>query len=741
MAPESDSAEGGGLPSNTTYGITGPDGQGEADFAVWTSAENASLGCSATVSCSLVAVPIVGLSCDAYGKRLPAGSVQTTKTGVPLSESQLAAADATCRRTGAYVAGESQSSTLTDQAVRGNLWWSESNWRNRITRPARVRADRLGLRRPERRRHRRSSWARSSPTSSPRPGDPSSARPRTCSASPTSSRATPLARTLVNVGEIDAALTTAPRDGGYSKPVVQAPIAFGGFAIAFSVDDANKQRRETLNLNARLVAKLLTSSYPAYPVVRDNHPSIGDNPLNITLDPEFQALNPGLPGQLELEAGAALQVFSSSSDLVWALTSWIDADPEARAWLDGYADPWGMKVNEAYRDIVLPVDNWPLLDDFVAPQWYQDQNACYGNSPTPFMQLIANPPSNLSTVLLNMQYASSTVQTVCKYDGYDPTTLPLRQQGRQTVGYRFVLGLVSLSAAERYNLRTAALQTTSTVSPGQQFTNADGRTFVAPDTAGLLAGSGAAHRGPRQRAVDPRTTPRSSTAEGGAAYPGAMPVYAVVPTEGLEEDDGHEARQAAVLREPATASSPGTANGQLPAGYLPMTEANGLVPQHDYLAVGGRPRSRAQAGDVPTLDAAPPERDEACDFSKAQPTTPTPSPSETADRRTCRTVACPDVAGARRCPTARRRRSPSRRPRRPAAAAAGRRGVDRCSRPGRPRTFGRLGRAGLLLFAFATALAGSLMRWYDPIGRGVVAAGPRRGPWRASAPRGGGGAA
>ena len=63
--------------------------------------------------------------------------------------------------------------------------------------------------------------------------------------------------------------------------------------------------------------------------------TIGENPLNITLDPEFQALNPGLPQSSALEAAAALQVFGSSTDLVWALTSWIDADPEARAWLNG----------------------------------------------------------------------------------------------------------------------------------------------------------------------------------------------------------------------------------------------------------------------------------------------------------------------------------------------------------------------------------------------------------------------
>jgi len=135
LPPESDSAESGGLPSNTTYGITGTDGRGETDFAVWTAAENASLGCSVDVSCALVAVPIVGISCDAWGTRLPADSPQATRVGDPLTDSQRATADATCRKTGAYQPGESKSSQTSDQAVRGNLWWSASNWRNRVTVP------------------------------------------------------------------------------------------------------------------------------------------------------------------------------------------------------------------------------------------------------------------------------------------------------------------------------------------------------------------------------------------------------------------------------------------------------------------------------------------------------------------------------------------------------------------------------------------------------------------------------
>jgi hypothetical protein len=450
--------------------------------------------------------------------------------------------------------------------------------------------------------------------------------------------------------------------------------------------------------------------------MKDNHPSIGGNPYNITLDPEFQALNPGLPVSTDLEAAAALQISSSSSDLVWALTSWINADPEARAFLNGYADPWGMKVNEAYRGLELPVDNWPLLDDFLAPQYYQDQNACYANSPTPFMQLIANPVSNLSTVLFNMQFANSSVLTVCKYDGYDPTTLPLRQQGRQTVGYRFVMGLVSLSAAERYNVNTASLQTVSTVSPSKQFQNADGRTFVAPDTAGLRGAAALL----RSDAVDGLWTldyDALSTEEGASGYPGAMPVYSVIPTQGLEADAATKLAKFLCYSDEA-GQIPGQANGQLPAGYLPVNGTNGLKAQHDY-ALSAVVAIRAQAGEVPALDAVAPKRKVACDFSKPKPTkspSPSPSPSESASP-TEPVVAPAASVPAVPVPSAPPAAEPS------AAPSSGPPVVEAQTvlTSGQSSAFGRLGTPGLLLFALGTALAGSLMRWYEPIGAALAA--------------------
>ena len=96
-------------PPNEVFAYTGVDGQGTAQFEVRTESENESLGCSDKVACTLVVVPIMGLSC----------------------------ADATRRATRpAPTAGLAQRRhTGAQQAVSGSLWWTASNWRNRITVP------------------------------------------------------------------------------------------------------------------------------------------------------------------------------------------------------------------------------------------------------------------------------------------------------------------------------------------------------------------------------------------------------------------------------------------------------------------------------------------------------------------------------------------------------------------------------------------------------------------------------
>ena len=123
--PEATNVGGSALPSNETYGVTRTDGTGSTEFDAFNSTENATLGCSQTVTCSLVAVPIMGIDCDA------------DLIGVsPTSAEQAAATD--CEKTGFYQPGASQAgqgNSLNETTVSGSLWWSPSNWQNRITVP------------------------------------------------------------------------------------------------------------------------------------------------------------------------------------------------------------------------------------------------------------------------------------------------------------------------------------------------------------------------------------------------------------------------------------------------------------------------------------------------------------------------------------------------------------------------------------------------------------------------------
>jgi len=54
--PEATNGQTAALPSNETYGVTGLDGTGSTEFDMFDATENATLGCSASVACSLVAV-------------------------------------------------------------------------------------------------------------------------------------------------------------------------------------------------------------------------------------------------------------------------------------------------------------------------------------------------------------------------------------------------------------------------------------------------------------------------------------------------------------------------------------------------------------------------------------------------------------------------------------------------------------------------------------------------------------
>lgn len=604
VAPEASETTDALQPSNTTYGVADRKGAGSAKFIVQTAETNASVGCSATVACTLEIIPIEGISCDAAGTASDAADRGMTPNTRP-APSFAPTVFADCSKTGHFAPGAYNGGGETpDLTVSGQLWWSASNWRNRISVPLSFApsasvcdvvtdADTQYLYGSEAMLQATQQWAPHFCL------DPSLYVLRHVQTSE------PQAKNLLNAGAIDAAVQGAPPAQPFGRPTVQAPIALSGFAIAYSVDGADGNPYRGLRLDARLLAKLLSESYRSCALdcldftsddaKKSGFAKLATNPIDLSRDPEFAALNPGIPRTNYLQAAATLAVMSSDSDVMHALTSYVDADPEAREWLNGVPDPWGMVVNPAYKGIDLPLDSWPLLDTHVA-HFTPGANQCLERSPVPWLPLVASPVSNPASIALNMQFDISNSQVNCKDNGAQ--TQKLAGLGRQSPGERFLLGLVSLADAARYQLPTATLQTQNSSTDQGEFGDAAGRSFAAADAGGLRAAAAMLtaddHLGTWVLPYDElRSTPA-----GKAAYPGTMLMSVDLPTSGLGKADA--ARYATFLRFAAgPGQRAGLGIGELPPGYLPLTAGNGLAALSRYSDLAADYVQR-QSGTVPT---------------------------------------------------------------------------------------------------------------------------------------------
>src|SRR5262249_33829652 len=148
----------------------------------------------------------------------------------------------------------------------------------------------------------------------------------------------PQAESALQAGSITAAFISRPPDIPFSTPTVLAPVAVTGFAVSYAVDGADRHPYAQLRLNARLLAKLLSESYWARADLRQDYSKLpasnpyhhmATNPQDITLDPEFIKLNPGVGTTTQTQAAATLLALSGNSDVMYALTSYINADPDA----------------------------------------------------------------------------------------------------------------------------------------------------------------------------------------------------------------------------------------------------------------------------------------------------------------------------------------------------------------------------------------------------------------------------
>lgn len=363
-----------------------------------------------------------------------------------------------------------------------------------------------------------------------------------------------VARRQLSSTEPGMAVLTEPLRGDdvpQGQRVVYAPIAVSAIAVGFLVEGRYNQstatpaelassgrRIESMKLNQRLLAKLLTQTYLADD---QNAPYLKDNPVNLFADKEFLALNPQYAHVNN--SLSALLVPLGLSDLNGLVWDWILSDQSARDFLAGTPDEHGTRVNPFYQGTAKARDDFPKASPFCQP---------FPDGPGPLCTFDAYP---FVTDLHEGSRSSSRGDTNAR-TAYDPSA-PVKlwkKAGVQGAGSRAIIAITDSVAAARFGLNLASLR------------NAAGA-YTQPTESGMRAGLTAMRKDPATGFLEPDLSNRSST-----AYPLMAVSYATTVPKRLTAQEALDyatfvrfaARKGQVI---------GSDAGQLPPGYVPLTPA------------------------------------------------------------------------------------------------------------------------------------------------------------------------
>ena len=368
-------------------------------------------------------------------------------------------------------------------------------------------------------------------------------------------------------------------------------MAVSGFAISYLIDGANGQPYTHLRLTPRLLAKLLTESYPGDLCVKQDDPDLSHNPLNITDDPEFIALNPGITQGVDAsEAASELMSISSDSDVIEALTSYINADPTARAWLNGTPDQWGDGREPGLQGD--PAAGEPVA---AALDVRAHRPLPLGSERLPLPQPRPLPPADLGAAAHSR---GRQLEHAVRHRQLDHALLADRRHVRsgrswwrwaaRRPAYRFLIGVTPLADTQRYLLQTRPLQTTA-------------GTFVGPRDQSLEAATNLLH-------PDPTTGPGPSRTRRSRAPPGRR------PTPGRWSSTPRCPRAGSPRRPPATSprgsaspatsgQTPGLGVGRHPA-RLPPDDGCLRPRRHGGVHAAAADDVQAQNGEIPGVASA-----------------------------------------------------------------------------------------------------------------------------------------
>ena len=417
-------------------------------------------------------------------------------------------------------------------------------------------------------------------------------------------------------GDSGLAFTTIPigseaaRDGNTPPtnlpPIVYAPVAITALDFGFDINLLTGYYSTPVKLTPLLLTKALTQSYLSdlpdyYPEQGSAGPSWAQaNPLNISQDPTFEALNPGTRFALTANPIAPLltEDHSALNQQIW---QWVQGSSAAKTWLSGTPDAndGNMKIDPDYETAGsngASLGTAPAIDSF--PRAYKgNYTACEAKATPPSSPSASPSPSTSSTPACPAGQQMETKTSIDllpytdNYDsaaadiltGNDPNTGAWAPQATapdgstgwwsknppEPIGQRFVWAADDTSDLAAYGVVPAQLcddNGANCVSPTETSVGA-AVTAATPDSSGLLQ-------------VNPASP-------GNGGYPLTQIIYAAVPTN----------QSAAALTDYANliafaagnGQATGSAPGDLPPGYLPLpsdlqTQAQAVVTQLRTLA-------------------------------------------------------------------------------------------------------------------------------------------------------------
>jgi hypothetical protein len=369
-----------------------------------------------------------------------------------------------------------------------------------------------------------------------------------------------------------------------SPGVLYAPVAVDALTISFYIqsqggvgDLANQNGVQItqLNLNARLVAKLLTQSYQAGVGTLAPTDVPKQNPLDLTSDPEFLALNPRFAG-LNYAAHAIPDIIVpfGNADAYAELWTWIDHDPAARAFLNGIPDTQGpggdpsyagMVVNPNYLKTQLPIEDFPTTDPYCQPTVVEPAGE---GVQTPLCGIALHPYStSLHKAALAATQGSQLLHVTWGQSGQVWGWVSTPPESDGDIG---ILALADAATAAKYDLPTARLCNDKAGQPGpdgnldQDCKSAGTGSMLAALTDAVPSPAAPSVLIPDPNTIDPR------------AYPLTTITYAAtVPTELTTVQAGQYANLLDYVAGPGQVS--GLAPGDLALGYAPLPP--GLIAQ------------------------------------------------------------------------------------------------------------------------------------------------------------------